>query len=127
MERGFAYCSRRNPFIFQWLFFTELHYIIFSKLNTSRPVAIHEAVNPKKICCFFCTHFGQIGKVAILVCEQGNFPCLHTSTDTFPVCQKWAQKKQQIFFGFTASCAAAGRRIFSCKRTFYSKYFPSPI
>nr|DAT77573.1 MAG TPA: hypothetical protein [Caudoviricetes sp.] len=29
------------------------------------------------------------------------------------ICQKWAQKKQQIFFGFTASCAAAGRRLFS--------------
>jgi hypothetical protein len=24
--------------------------------------------------------------------------------------QKWAQKKQQIFFGFTALCAAAERR-----------------
>ena len=42
--------------------------------------------------------------------ENGKFPCSHTSTDTFPICQKWAQKKQQIFFGFTASCAAAGRR-----------------
>ena len=31
------------------------------------------------------------------------------------ICQKWAQKKQQIFFGFTASCAATGRRLFSCK------------
>ena len=26
------------------------------------------------------------------------------------ICQKWTQKKQQIFFGFTASCAAAVRR-----------------
>ena len=69
MERGFAYCSRRNPFIFQWLFFTELHYIIFSKLNTSRPVAIHEAVNPKKICCFFCAHFWQISKSSVLDSE----------------------------------------------------------
>jgi len=42
--------------------------------------------------------------------ENGKFPCSHTSTDTFPICQKWAQKKQQIFFGFTASCAAAVRR-----------------
>ena len=40
--------------------------------------------------------------------ENGKFPCSHISTATFPVCQKWAQKKQQIFFGFTASCAAAG-------------------
>ncbi|MFR3787996.1 MAG: hypothetical protein ACLTWR_12030 [Agathobaculum desmolans] len=31
------------------------------------------------------------------------------------ICQKWAQKKQQIFFGFTASCATTGRRLFSCK------------
>lgn len=42
--------------------------------------------------------------------ENGKFPCSHTSTDTFSICQKWAQKKQQIFFGFTASCATAGRR-----------------
>ncbi len=47
--------------------------------------------------------------------ENGKFPCSHTSTDTFSICQKWAQKKQQIFFGFTASCATAGRRLFSCK------------
>ncbi|MDB7815561.1 hypothetical protein [Intestinimonas butyriciproducens] len=44
------------------------------KLNNRRPAAAHEAVNPKKICCFFCAHFWQIGKVSVLVCEQGNFP-----------------------------------------------------
>ena len=38
-----------------------------------------------------------------------------SNTELLEICQKWAQKKQQIFFGFTASCAAAGRRLFSCK------------
>ena len=33
-----------------------------------------------------------------------------SNTELLEICQKWAQKKQQIFFGFTASCAAAGRR-----------------
>ena len=39
-----------------------------------------------------------------------------SNTELLEICQKWAQKKQQIFFGFTALCAAAGRRLFS----FYS-------
>ena len=38
-----------------------------------------------------------------------------SNTELLEICQKWAQKKQQIFFGFNASCAAAGRRLFSCK------------
>ena len=33
-----------------------------------------------------------------------------SNTEHLKICQKWAQKKQQIFFGFTASCAAAVRR-----------------
>ena len=33
-----------------------------------------------------------------------------SNTELLEICQKWAQKKQQIFFGFTALCAAAGRR-----------------
>ena len=33
-----------------------------------------------------------------------------SNTELLEICQKWAQKKQQIFFGFTASCAAAERR-----------------
>ena len=33
-----------------------------------------------------------------------------SNTELLEICQKWAQKKQQIFFGFTASCAAAVRR-----------------
>ncbi|MDU7688690.1 MULTISPECIES: hypothetical protein [Clostridia] len=33
-----------------------------------------------------------------------------SNTEHLKICQKWAQKKQQIFFGFTALCAAAGRR-----------------
>ena len=32
-----------------------------------------------------------------------------SNTELLEICQKWVQKKQQIFFGFTASCAAAGR------------------
>ena len=33
-----------------------------------------------------------------------------SNTEHLEICQKWTQKKQQIFFGFTASCAAAVRR-----------------
>lgn len=33
-----------------------------------------------------------------------------SNTELLEICQKWTQKKQQIFFGFTASCAAAVRR-----------------
>ena len=29
-----------------------------------------------------------------------------SNTEHLEICQKWTQKKQQIFFGFTASCAA---------------------
>ena len=35
----------------------------------SRPAAAHEAVNPKKICCFFCAHFWQISKSSVLDSE----------------------------------------------------------
>jgi len=38
-----------------------------------------------------------------------------SNTELLEICQKWAQKKQQIFFGFTASCAATGRRLFGCE------------
>ena len=34
-----------------------------------RPAAAHEAVNPKKICCFFCAHFWQISKSSVLDSE----------------------------------------------------------
>jgi len=33
-----------------------------------------------------------------------------SNTELLEICQKWAQKKQQIFFRLTASCAAAVRR-----------------
>ena len=33
-----------------------------------------------------------------------------SNTELLEIRQKWTQKKQQIFFGFTASCAAAVRR-----------------
>ena len=39
------------------------------KLNNRRPAAAHEAVNPKKICCFFCAHFWQISKCSVLDSE----------------------------------------------------------
>lgn len=29
--------------------------------------------------------------------ENGKFPCSHISTDTFPVCQKWAKKSSKSF------------------------------
>ena len=38
-----------------------------------------------------------------------------SNTELLEICQKWAQKKQQIFFGFTALCAAAGWRLFNFK------------
>ena len=38
-----------------------------------------------------------------------------SNTELLEICQKWAQKKQQIFFRLTASCAAMGQRLFSCK------------
>ncbi|MFR3413833.1 MAG: hypothetical protein ACLTS1_16170, partial [Coprococcus sp.] len=33
-----------------------------------------------------------------------------SNTELLEICQKWTQKSRQIFFGFTASCAAAVRR-----------------
>ena len=41
----------------------------YLQLNNRRPVAAHEAVNPKKICCFFCAHFWQISKCSVLDSE----------------------------------------------------------
>ena len=38
-----------------------------------------------------------------------------SNTEYLEICQKWAQKKQQIFFRLTASCAATRWRLFSCK------------
>ena len=38
-----------------------------------------------------------------------------SNTELLEICQKWAQKKQQIFFGFTAHgcrCGAAGYSVF---------------
>ena len=43
--------------------------------------------------------------VAALESEGG----IIANTELLKICPK-SQKKQQIFFGFTASCAAAGRR-----------------
>ena len=51
-----------------------------------------------------------------------------SNTELLGICQKWAQKKQQIFFGFTALCAAAGRRLFSYKianQLFKLRIYPS--
>ena len=42
--------------------------------------------------------------------ETATFFASLSNTEHLKICQKWAQKKQQIFFGFTALCAAAGRR-----------------
>ena len=39
------------------------------QLNSHYPTAVHEAVNPKKICCFFCAHFWQISKSSVLDSE----------------------------------------------------------
>ena len=39
------------------------------QLNSHYPTAVHEAVNPKKICCFFCAHFWQISKCSVLDSE----------------------------------------------------------
>ena len=44
-----------------------------------------------------------------------------SNTEHLKICQKWAQKKQQIFFGFTALCAAAERRLFSFMVVQYDK------
>jgi len=38
-------------------------------LNNRHPAAAHKAVNPKKICCFFCAHFWQISKSSVLDIE----------------------------------------------------------
>jgi len=38
-------------------------------LNNRHPAAAHKAVNPKKICCFFCAHFWQISKSSVLDSE----------------------------------------------------------
>ena len=51
-----------------------------------------------------------------------------SNTELLGICQKWAQKKQQIFFGFTALCAATGRRLFSYKianQLFKLRIYPS--
>jgi hypothetical protein len=42
--------------------------------------------------------------------KRQSFLASLSNTELLEICQKWAQKKQQIFFGFTASCAAAGRQ-----------------
>ena len=42
--------------------------------------------------------------------KQQSFLTSLSNTELLEICQKWTQKKQQIFFGFTASCAAAVRR-----------------
>ncbi|RGW33137.1 hypothetical protein DWV78_16380 [Agathobacter rectalis] len=42
-----------------------------------RPTAAQEAVNPKKICCFFCARFWQIGKVSVLISEQREIPVFY--------------------------------------------------
>jgi hypothetical protein len=47
---------------------------------------------------------------ACYLIENENFPLITYQYRHFPICQKRVQKKQQIFFGFTASCAAVGRR-----------------
>ena len=43
--------------------------LFYLQLNNRRPAAAHEAVNPKKICCFFCAHFWQISKSSVLDSE----------------------------------------------------------
>ena len=43
--------------------------LFYLQLNNRRPATAHEAVNPKKICCFFCAHFWQIFKCSVLDSE----------------------------------------------------------
>ena len=43
--------------------------LFYLQLNNRRPATAHEAVNPKKICCFFCAHFWQISKSSVLDSE----------------------------------------------------------
>ena len=43
--------------------------LFYLQLNNRRPATAHEAVNPKKICCFFCAHFWQISKSSVLDIE----------------------------------------------------------
>jgi len=46
----------------------------------------------------------------------GSFFWLHLpTTGGFAILPNGQQKKQQIFFRLTASCAAMGQRLFSCK------------
>ena len=47
------------------------------QLNNRCPIAAHEAVSLKKICCFFCAHFWQIEKVSVLISEQGEIPVFY--------------------------------------------------
>ena len=43
------------------------------QVNGLRPTAAHEAVNPKKICCFFALIFGKSGKCRYWYVGKGNF------------------------------------------------------
>ncbi|MFQ7639621.1 MULTISPECIES: hypothetical protein [Enterocloster] len=45
--------------------------------------------------------------------ESGKFPCSHTSTDTFPICQKWAQKSSKSFSDLLLHVPLRGGGIFS--------------
>ena len=43
------------------------------QLNNRCPIAAHEAVSLKKICCFFCAHFWQIQKLKPIIRSQAAY------------------------------------------------------
>ena len=59
--------------------------LFYLQLNNRRPATAHEAVNPKKICCFFCAHFWQISKSSVLDSEaqKGCHVFLQRATRSF--------------------------------------------
>ena len=68
----------------------------------------HEAVNPKKICCFFCAHFWQISKCSVLDSEaKKDCRFFHTAGKT--------QLPKRLIVGKdrTAGKVLAGKSVYS--------------
>ena len=68
----------------------------------------HEAVNPKKICCFFCAHFWQISKCSVLDSEaKKDYRFFHTAGKT--------QLPKRLIVGKdrTAGKVLAGKSVYS--------------
>ena len=65
------------------------------QLNNRCPIAAHEAVSLKKICCFFCAHFWQIEKVSVLISEQGEIPVFYQAAGRIQISKRLIVGKDQ--------------------------------